>query len=265
MVENQIIRMISLLSPAKTLDFETPTTIKEYSYPAFLADSEYLIGKLKKLSVKQIRKLMSLSEDLGQLNFDRFQSWVKQYDENNGKQALLAFKGDVYVGLDATSLTENELLFANNHVRILSGLYGLLKPLDLMLPYRLEMGTSFAVTPKKNNLYKFWGDKLTDSLNEELKSHSSKCIINLASGEYFKAINTKKLMGDLITVDFKEWKDGDYKMIGFFAKKARGLMTRYIIDNNIDNPEEIKGFDTEGYHFNSTLSNTNKWVFTRKQ
>jgi cytoplasmic iron level regulating protein YaaA (DUF328/UPF0246 family) len=257
--------MISLLSPAKTLDFETPPTTKEFTYPAFLDDSEYLIEKLKKLSVKQIRKLMGLSEDLGQLNYDRFQSWVKEYDANNGKQSLLAFKGDVYLGLAAETLNEAQLNFAQDHVLMLSGLYGLLKPLDLMLPYRLEMGTSFAVTPKKTNLYKYWGDKLTETLNAQLASHSSKTIINLASGEYFKAINTKKINGELITIDFKDWKDGDYKMIGFFAKKARGLMTRFIIDHNIDNPEDIKGFDTDGYSYNQTLTTNQKWVFTRKQ
>lgn len=257
--------MISLLSPAKTLDFETPSIAKEYTYPTFLDDSEYLMGKLKKLSVKQIRKLMGLSEDLGQLNYDRFQSWDKQYDVDNSKQAVLAFKGDVYVGLQAETLNKAQLTFAQEHVRIISGLYGLLKPLDLMLPYRLEMGTSLAVTPKKNNLYKYWGDKLTDSLNKELNTHEYKTIVNLASGEYFKAINTKKLKGELITVDFKDWKDGDYKMIGFFAKKARGLMTRYIIDNSVVNPEELKGFNTEGYGYNTSLSTNQKWVFTRKQ
>lgn len=257
--------MISLLSPAKTLDFESPSLIDKHTFPSYLSESEYLIGKLKKLSVKQIRKLMGLSEDLGQLNFDRFQSWVKDYDISNGKQAILAFKGDVYTGMQAETFTENQLDFAQNHVRMLSGLYGLLRPLDLMLPYRLEMGTSLAITPKKNNLYKYWGDKLTLALNEVLKNHDTKTIVNLASGEYFKAINTKKLQGDLLTLEFKDWKDGDYKMIGFFAKKARGMMARHIVTHEIDQIDDLKSFDSEGYTFNQSMSINNKWVFTRKQ
>jgi cytoplasmic iron level regulating protein YaaA (DUF328/UPF0246 family) len=257
--------MISLISPAKTLDFETPSLVSEHTYPTFLEESDYLMGKLKKLSVTQIRTLMSLSEALGQLNYTRFQQWHKEYDEKNAKQAILTFKGDVYLGLQAETFNAKEHAFAQQHLRILSGLYGLLKPLDLMLPYRLEMGTSIAVTPTKNNLYKFWGDQLTESLNEELASHQNKAVVNLASGEYFKAVNTKKLSGELITLDFKDWKNGEFKMIGFFAKKARGMMCKYMINNHIDNPEDLQSFDIDGYQFNNQLSINNKWVFTRKQ
>ncbi len=207
--------MITLLSPAKTLDYETRSTTKLHTFPEFLEQSEYLINKLRKLSVRQIRKLMSLSEDLGQLNYERFQTWQRNFDIMQSKQAILAFKGDVYLGLQAETLNENQLQFAQDHLRMLSGLYGLLRPLDLMLPYRLEMGSKFAVTPKKNNLYKFWDDSLTNHLNKELEQHENKTIINLASGEYFKAIQPKKLKGELITIDFRDWKNGEYKIIGF--------------------------------------------------
>ena len=241
-----ILYMIFLLSPAKSLDFDTEVPTQQLSEPEFLDQSEYLINKLQKLSVRQVKKLMNISEELGQLNVKRFQDWSKKRLIKDGRQAIFAFKGDVYLGLDAYSLNEQDANYAQQHIRILSGLYGLLKPLDLMLPYRLEMGVSFSVTPKKNNLYKYWDSQLTEHINRELEQTEQSVVINLASGEYFKAIKPKMLKGELLNVDFKDWKNGEYKMIGFFAKKARGLMARFAIDHQVKNPEQLKEFSVEG-------------------
>lgn len=254
--------MLFVISPAKNLDFETPATTKTASQPRYLAQSTKLITQLKKLSVQEVASLMSLSDKLAGLNLSRFQSWQTPFNADNAKQAMLAFNGDVYTGLDATTLDEAGLTFAQQHLRILSGLYGVLKPLDYMQPYRLEMGTKLANTAGKD-LYDFWGDELTQSLIAE-PAFADKVLINLASNEYFKAIKTRQLNARIITPIFKDAKNGQYKIISFYAKKARGLMSRYIIDHKITEPEAIKGFDREGYYFSEAQSKGDEWVFLRE-
>ncbi len=253
--------MLFVISPAKNLDFETPATTKTASQPRYLAQSTKLITQLKKLSVQEVASLMSLSDKLAGLNLSRFQSWQPPFNADNAKQAMLAFNGDVYTGLDATTLDEAGLTFAQQHLRILSGLYGVLKPLDYMQPYRLEMGTKLVNTAGKD-LYDFWGDELTQSLIAE-PAFADKVLINLASNEYFKAIKAKQLNARIITPIFKDAKNGQYKIISFYAKKARGLMSRYIIDHKITEPEAIKGFDREGYYFSEAQSKGDEWVFLR--
>lgn len=205
---------------------------------------------------------MSVSQKIADLNVGRFKTWNKKFTAKNAKQSVLAFKGDVYTGLDAESFTSKDFSFAQKHLRVLSGLYGLLRPLDLMQPYRLEMGTKLD-TQHGKNLYQFWGSTITEGLNKQLKKTKSKYLINLASIEYFKAVKPKELNAEIITPAFKEYKDGEYKMIGIYAKKARGLLSRYIILNQLKNPEEIKSFSEEGYKFNKKLSDGNTWVFSR--
>jgi cytoplasmic iron level regulating protein YaaA (DUF328/UPF0246 family) len=258
--------MLILLSPAKTLDYEQPAPVKEHSDLLFPDEAAYLAGKLKKMSPSKLKGMMDISENLAQLNAERYQSWSLPFREGHAKQALFAFQGDVYIGLQADNLSDDDVAFAQNHVRILSGLYGVLRPLDLMLPYRLEMGTDWAVTPKTKNLYSFWKKKLTAELKEELKSMEHPFVVNLASQEYAKAIDLKGLGARVITPEFKEELGGTYKMISFFAKKARGMMTAYAIKHRISDPEDLKGFDLEGYEFNDRLSDNSKykWVFTRK-
>jgi len=207
---------------------------------------------------------MGISPKLAQLNFERFINWQLPFSTDNAKQALLAFKGDVYTGLDAYSLNEDELQTAQNDLRILSGLYGVLKPLDLIQAYRLEMGKKLQ-TKKGNNLYEFWGDKITKEINKSLIAKNDKYLINLASNEYFKAVVKKKVKAEIITPVFKDFKNGQYKVISFFAKKARGLMTRFIIQNKITDPEHLKAFNSEGYNFNPQLSKNTELVFTRDQ
>lgn len=253
--------MLTVISPAKTLDFDTPSHTKKHTQPRFLAQSEQLIEQLKKLSSQEIASLMSISDKLAGLNMARFQQWQTPFTEDNAKQAILAFKGDVYTGLDAETLDEKGLDFAQQHLRVLSGLYGVLRPLDLMQPYRLEMGTSFQ-NDAGRDLYTFWGDQLQKSLEAEPALEDG-ILINLASNEYFKAVNAKKLKATIITPVFKDWKNGQYKMISFYAKKARGLMSRYIIDHQIDSPEKLKQFDSEGYRFSAEMSQKNDWVFIR--
>ena len=256
--------MLLLISPAKTLDYETPATTAEFSTPGFLADSQALIDQLRELTPPQISRLMGISDKLGDLNFARFHSWQVPFSADNAKQAVLAFKGDVYTGLEAEQMSEQDLQWAQQHLRILSGLYGVLKPLDLMQPYRLEMGTRFENSRGKN-LYEFWGDKITTALNDELQAQGSATVINLASNEYFKAVKPKALNADTITPVFKDWKNDKYKIISFYAKKARGMMSRYIIENRIEEPEGIKQFDTAGYQYNEALSSAREWVFTRDE
>tara|TARA_R110002049_G_scaffold199670_12_gene370093 strand:+ start:538 stop:1302 length:765 start_codon:yes stop_codon:yes gene_type:complete len=251
--------LLIVISPAKTLDFETAPSTDSHSQPRFLQQSQQLINELKDLSTADIATLMKLSDKLAALNMARFQTWQKPFDLENAKQALLAFKGDVYTGLDAETLDVAGLEFAQQHLRILSGLYGVLRPLDLMQPYRLEMGTKFA-NAKGKDLYQFWGSQLRDSIESELKDG---VLINLASNEYFKAVEAKKLKARIITPVFKDWKNGQYKIISFYAKKARGLMSRYIIDHGINEPEDIKGFDSEGYRFSPEMSQADEWVFLR--
>jgi cytoplasmic iron level regulating protein YaaA (DUF328/UPF0246 family) len=260
--------MLIVISPAKTLDYETPATTASYTLPDYLQDSAELITQLRSLSPPEVSSLMGISAKLGDLNFGRFLNWQQDFTPNNAKQSLLAFKGDVYTGLGAESLSEDQLQWAQNHLRILSGLYGLLRPLDLMQPYRLEMGTKFA-NSQGANLYEFWGDKITDGLNRAIKDQASKkqnadLLINLASNEYFKSVKPGKLNADVITPVFKDWKNDKYKIISFYAKKARGLMSRYIIENQIEDPEKIKQFDVAGYAYQPAMSSAREWVFTRE-
>ncbi|MDO6512810.1 peroxide stress protein YaaA [Neptuniibacter sp. 2_MG-2023] len=254
--------MLIVVSPAKTLDYETAPITRSHTLPRFVEHSQELIDDLKKLSVQDIAELMKLSDKLASLNVARYESWQPEFTFDNAKQAILAFKGDVYTGLDAESLSEEDLQFAQDHLRILSGLYGVLKPLDLMQPYRLEMGTKLANSRGKN-LYEFWGTTICDDLNQALASSDTPVLVNLASNEYYKAAKEKSIEGRIITPAFKDWKNGQYKMISFYAKKARGLMTRYIIQNQIEDPELLKNFDIEGYRFAESMSEGDNWTFIR--
>ena len=256
--------MLILISPAKSLDFETQSITNSFSEAPFLKDSQMLIKQLRKLSTDEIADFMGISPKLSQLNFERFIRWQLPFDIDNAKQAIFAFKGDVYTGLDAYSLNEKELQTAQNNLRILSGLYGVLKPLDLIQAYRLEMGKKLQ-TKKGRSLYEFWGDKITNEINKTLKDKDDKVLINLASNEYFKSVNKKKVKAEIITPVFKDLKNGQYKVISFFAKKARGLMTRFIIQNEITDPEHLKAFNSDGYIFNPQLSKNAELVFTRDQ
>jgi len=249
-----------VISPAKSLDFETKVPTLEFTEGIFLNEAEKLSGALKKKSPKKLCELMSISQNLGELNWQRNQNWQLPFSLNNAKQAVFAFKGDVYIGLDAYSLSEIQIKQLQKKLRILSGQYGLLKPLDLMQPYRLEMGTKLKIG-RKNNLYEFWDTKITKELNSELDENE--VFVNLASNEYFKVIKSKLLKVPVITPVFKDYKNGKLKIISFFAKKARGLMVRYIIDKNIENAEDLKGFNYEGYAFDSNLSTEKELVFTR--
>jgi len=256
--------MLTVISPAKTLDYESPPTTDAWSQPDHLTQSRKLVRRLRELSAADLSRMMSVSDALAELNQQRFKRWKTPFRPDNARQALFAFKGDVYIGLDAYSLQEPDLDFAQQHLRILSGLYGLLRPLDLMQPYRLEMGTRLE-TDQGTNLYQFWGDRITLSLNQELKLSASSTLINLASGEYFKSIRPAGLKAEIITPAFRDYRNGEYRFIQFFAKKARGLMARYLIDKRIDDPEGLKAFDYEGYKFNASLSKAGDWVFTRRQ
>jgi cytoplasmic iron level regulating protein YaaA (DUF328/UPF0246 family) len=256
--------MLILISPAKTLDYETQITTKKSTQPAMLDSSQVLIDELRALSPQDISELMHISDKLGTLNYDRFQQWSQPFTKDNAKQTIFAFKGDVYNGLDADSFSSDEIGFAQKHLRILSGLYGLLRPLDLMQPYRLEMGSKFA-NSKGKNLYEFWDGDITDAINQHLKAIKSDEVVNLASNEYFKAVKTKELNANIITPIFKDKKNGEYKIISFYAKKARGLMSAYAIKNGITESSELKGFNVEGYSFNEEFSKGNDWVFTREK
>lgn len=256
--------MLLLISPAKTLDFKTPAPTAEFTQGDFLKQSKQLISELRALAPHDISQLMSISDKLGTLNFDRFAQWKTPFKPSNAKQALFAFQGDVYTGMQAENFSADDIQFAQQHLRILSGLYGLLRPLDLMQAYRLEMGTSFANSRGKN-LYEFWGDSITKALNKQLAEIESRVVINLASHEYFSAVKPKLLKAEIITPIFKDKKNGQYKIISFFAKKARGIMSAYIIQNKILQPEAIKQFDIAGYSFNTPMSSERDWVFTREE
>lgn len=256
--------MLLVISPAKNLDYETPATTSRFTQPQHLEQSNQLIQQLRDYSVQDIAELMKLSDKLSALNVARYESWSQPFDSDNAKQAVLAFNGDVYSGLNAEDFSEEELDFTQKHLRILSGLYGVLKPLDLMQPYRLEMGTKLPNSRGKD-LYAFWGDIVTDDLNQSLVEAEQPVLVNLASNEYFKSVKPKNLQGRMITPVFKDWKNGQYKIISFFAKKARGLMCRYAIKNQITDAEQLKNFDLGGYQFDATLSKDDTWVFTRKE
>lgn len=249
-----------VISPAKSLDFESALPSKKYTEAQFLNKAETIQKTLKKKKPKALMDLMDISEKLADLNWQRNQDWSLPFTTENARPAVYAFNGDVYVGLDAYTISEEKLEVLQDKLRILSGLYGLLKPLDLMQPYRLEMGTNLKVGTKKN-LYEFWKKTITDSLNKEMKK--DELFVNLASNEYFSAVDVKSLKVPVITPEFKDYKDGKLKMISFFAKKARGLMVRYIIDNNVETLDELKNFNYEGYAFDANLSKGNKLVFTR--
>jgi uncharacterized protein len=252
--------MLTILSPAKTLNFEPQLITKKSSIPVFSEEAEVLVEVLKTLTASDIEKLMSVSPKLAALNYERYQMWNPV--RKNSKQAILAFDGDVYDGLDAKSLSEKQLNSAQKRIRILSGLYGVLKPLDLIQPHRLEMGTPLVVKDYKN-LYAFWQDKIVSNINMALDENGNNVLVNLASKEYFKSIDSKKLNGSVITVDFKDRKNGTYQIISFFAKKARGLMSRFILENKITRPGDLKAFDTGGYYFSPAMSQENHLVFTR--
>jgi len=253
-----------LLSPAKSINLKKESRNPSPTLPIFLDKSDYLVNKLKKVSAKKIAKTMGVSHDIANLNYERYQDWHLPFTESNSKAAGDIFAGEVYRGLDFSSLSDQDRKTGQSTLRILSGLYGLLKPLDLIQPYRLEMGTRFAVTPKQKNLYIFWGDLLADALNEELENDESPFVVNLASSEYFKAAKLNQIKYPVITPIFKDkTKSGEYKVIMTFTKKARGLMSRYILQNNINSPENLKGFDTEGYSFEANASTDNEFIFIR--
>jgi len=254
--------MIIVISPAKSLYDRCPIRFDKYTELDFLPEAEKIVSVMKKKKPDQLAKLMDISPKLAELNFQRFQAWTTPFTPENSWQSVLMFNGDVYQGLKAETFSASDFEIAQQKLRILSGVYGLLKPLDLIQPYRLEMGTNVSVARKKN-LYDFWKVKITAKLNQELEETDQKLLINLASTEYFSVLDTKKLKARIITPSFKENKNGKYQMVSFFAKRARGLMSRFIIQNNISDPEEMKAFDWEGYYFNNQLSGENDWVFTR--
>lgn len=255
--------MLIVISPAKTLDYSTPATTKKFTTPDYLDESQELIDRARNYSTLDITEIMAVSTKIAELNFERFKDWHTPFTPENAKQAVLAFKGDVYTGLDANTLEAADFTFAQKYLRILSGLYGLLRPLDLMQPYRLEMGRKIE-TDRGKNLYEFWGNTVTDGLNKQLKKSGSSHLINLASNEYFKSVKPKLLNAEIITPAFKDYKNGEYKMMGVYAKKARGMLSRYIIQNQLTNIEDIKSFNEDGYVFNPQLTDGNTWVFTRK-
>ncbi|MEL7478390.1 MAG: peroxide stress protein YaaA [Pseudomonadota bacterium] len=257
--------MITVISPAKNLDYDTPAHIDTFTQPELLEHSEELMTVCRELSPQQIGSLMKISDKLSGLNAARFSEWAQPFTPDNAKQAVLAFNGDVYTGLDAASLDEDTLSYAQSHLRILSGLYGVLKPLDLMQAYRLEMGTKLENTRGKN-LYEFWGTVIAEKLNEALAAEGATQLVNLASNEYFKAVNKKALKAEIITPIFKDCKNGQYKVISFYAKKARGMMARYIMENQVTSLEALKAFDVAGYYFSEEATQKeNEPVFLRAE
>lgn len=256
--------MLALISPAKTLDYETALPTDTYTQPRLLEQSQQLIDVCRKLSATEIASLMTVSEKIANLNVERFRDWNAEFDFSNARQALFAFKGDVYTGLDAYHLKDHDIDFAQQHLRMLSGLYGLLRPLDLMMPYRLEMGTKLKNT-RGNNLYEFWGSIITDQINQDLAEIDAKVLVNLASDEYYKSVNEKKIQAEIIKPVFLDQKNGKYKVISFYAKKARGLMARYLIENKLSQVEQLKAFDSEGYYFDAESSSDKELVFKRDE
>lgn len=256
--------MLMLISPAKTLDYETPVPIEQNTRPMFVDRAAELIEILRKFDVHDIRTLMDVSEDIASLNMERFKSWSTRFTQRNSKQAIFAFAGDVYDGLAADSLSGEAIAYLQSHLRILSGLYGVLRPLDLMQAYRLEMGRRLS-TPQGNNLYDFWGDTVTDTLREHARKQRLGTIVNLASEEYFKVVRIKKLGIPVISPVFEDWKAGNFKVISFFAKRARGAMVRYAAENAITKVEDLKSFEEDGYVYDTGASSEQTWVFRRKQ
>ncbi|ASG04388.1 MULTISPECIES: peroxide stress protein YaaA [Vibrio] len=256
--------MLIVVSPAKTLDYESPLVTSKYTQPELIDHSAQLIDVCRQLTPADISALMKVSDKIAGLNVARFAQWSPTFTLDNARPAILAFKGDVYTGFEAETLSDAGFEYAQQHLRMLSGLYGVLKPLDLMQPYRLEMGTRLG-NPRGTNLYQFWGDIITDKLNQALKEQGDDVLINLASNEYFKAVNPKKLKGSIITPVFKDCKKGQYKVISFYAKKARGMMARYIIDKQISSVEQLAQFDSAGYYFVEQESSATELVFKREE
>lgn len=256
--------MLIVLSPAKSLDYKSPAKVKHTTLPDFVAQSAKLIADLKKLSPQEVANLMGLSDQLAALNVGRYRDWSKKFTEENSKPAIFAFDGDVYDGFDVQSLNAKSLDFAQDHIRILSGLYGALRPLDLMQPYRLEMGTPFK-NPKGKDLYAFWGDLVTKSLKKVLDQQKQPILLNLASEEYFKVLQAKDLGCEVISPVFQDAKDGKYKIISFYAKRARGLMARFVVENRITNPADLQNFNLDGYKYFAAESKSNKPVFRRAE
>lgn len=256
--------LMAVISPAKTLDFETPAITKQSTDFRFADEAAELVDVLRSYSVNDLRELMSLSDKLASLNVERFSQWQWPFDLHRSKQALLAFKGDVYTGLDVPTLSEGALSMVQDRLRILSGLYGLLRPFDRILPYRLEMGTRLP-TQRGSNLYQWWGHQLSDTLDADIRANNTSALVNLASNEYFKAIQPKRLSVPIIVPEFRDWKNGQYKMISFFAKKARGLMVRYMLEHDIRRVEDLQSFDWDGYRFDARRSTATHWQFLRDQ
>lgn len=256
--------MLALISPAKTLDYQTELPTDQHTQPRLLDQSQQLIEIASKMSASEIATLMKVSEKIAQLNADRFRDWQPEFDFSNARQALYAFKGDVYTGLDAYTLSDQQVDYAQQHLRMLSGLYGLLRPLDLMMPYRLEMGTALK-NPRGQNLYAFWQGRITQLINQDLAHSASTHIINLASDEYYKAVQPKEIQAQIIKPVFLDQKNGQYKVISFYAKKARGLMARYMIEQQPKHVDDLKGFDVDGYYFDAANSSTSEWVFKREE
>jgi len=255
--------MIILLSPAKSLDFDSPPTIAKATRPDFLDQSEILVERLREFSPAKLASLMEISDPLAVLNVARYAEWRNPYPRGKGKQAVLAFDGDVYEGLDARSLSSDDLLFAQDHLRILSGLYGMLRPLDKILPYRLEMGLRLD-NPRGKDLYAFWGDRITEALENVLRRMKSSAVINLASAEYFRSVKARNLSVPVIEPVFEDWGAGKYKVVSFYAKRARGLMARFAVTRRIVEPLELKSFAVKGYVFDEAASEAARWVFRRK-
>ena len=255
--------MLVVISPAKSLDYDRPVNTTTFTQPAYIERSAELITTLRKMSRKKVAELMNISDSLAQLNTDRYQAWATPFNTDNARQAVFAFTGDTYAGLDISTFNPAELKWAQNHLRILSGLYGLLRPLDLMQPYRLEMGTRLVHKDKKN-LYEFWGDDITEGLNQQLKATRSEVLVNLASQEYFKSVKPRQLNAELVTPVFKDKKGDDYKTIGFFAKRARGAMSAWIVKNRLKTVADLQVFDGDGYRYNEAMSSAHERVFTRE-
>lgn len=256
--------MLIVLSPAKSLDYKTPVKVKAPTLPEFASESAKLIADLKKLSPQDVSKLMGLSDQLAALNVGRYRDWSKKFTEENSKPAIYAFNGDVYDGFDVKTLNAKAVDFAQDHVRILSGLYGALRPLDLMQAYRLEMGTTFK-NARGKDLYAFWGNRVTDALKKILEKQKKPVLLNLASEEYFKVLQPKELDCPIISPVFQDAKDGKYKIISFYAKRARGLMARYVVENRITDPADLKSFNLDGYQYFAAESKPDKPVFRRAE
>ena len=256
--------MLALISPAKTLDYETALPTEKFTQPRLLDHSQELIEVASKLSASEIASLMSVSEKIATLNAERFRDWQPEFNFANARQAIFAFKGDVYTGLNAYQLEKQDIDYAQKHLRMLSGLYGLLRPLDLIMPYRLEMGTKLKNT-RGNNLYEFWGNTITETINADLAQAESELLVNIASDEYYKSVKDSKIKAEIIKPVFLDQKNGKYKVISFYAKKARGLMARYLLENKIERAEDIKSFNTDGYYFDAESSLKGELVFKRDE